>query len=254
MTQPPRSIICIGGLDTSGGAGAAADIRIAAALRVPCQIALAALAPQDAAGVHQVFPIPAGAFRAQLRSLNWDSAAALKLGMIYLPELLEILLEEAPPKLSWIIDPVLSASSGGALAVPGLEDAMEARAFPRAGLITMNRDEAAHFARDFPDLTAARELAPQLAKRFDCAVLLKGGHLVGEPVDVLADSDGRLYEYPGKRGVVACRGTGCALSTAVACGLAVGRTLHEAVAKAKELINRAVEGAYPGPAGAITAP
>jgi hydroxymethylpyrimidine/phosphomethylpyrimidine kinase len=84
-------------------------------------------------------------------------------------------------------------------------------------------------------------------------VLLKGGHLGGAPIDVLA-ADGRLYEFSGRRAKVSPRGTGCTLSTGVAAYLALGEELPAAVGLARELVNRAVAAAYAGPAGHVPAP
>ncbi len=249
-----RAVIVVAGLDTSGGAGLAADLRTAAALRVPCAAVLAALAVQDADGVHAVFPIPEGAFAAQLRAVPWEKTGACKLGMVYLPELLDLFLDALPAGIPLVVDPLLGATAGGLLAAPGLEEALMERAFPRAALVTLNTDECARYTGEgFPDLAAARKLAPRLAERFGTAVLLKGGHLGGAPVDVLA-ADVRLYEFSGRRAKVSPRGTGCTLSTGVAAYLAQGEELPAAVGLARELVNRAVAAAYPGPAGHVPAP
>ena len=249
-----RAVAVVAGLDTSGGAGLAADLRTAAALRVPCAAVLAAVAVQNAEGVHAVFPTPEGAFAAQLRSVPWKKTGACKLGMIYLPERLDLLLDALPAGIPLVVDPVLGATAGGSLAVPGLEEALVARAFPRATLVTLNTDECARLTEeDFSDLAAARGLAPRLAERLGTAVLLKGGHLGGAPIDVLA-AGGRLYEFSGRRAKVPPRGTGCTLSTAVAAYLALGEELPAAVGLARELVNRAVAAAYPGPAGPVPAP
>jgi len=249
-----RAVAVVAGLDTSGGAGLAADMRTAAALRVPCVAVLAALAVQDSGGVQAVFPTPEGAFAAQLRAVPWEKTGACKLGMVYLPELLDLFLDALPAGIPLVVDPVLGATQGGSLAAPGLEEALVGRAFPRAALVTLNTDECARFAGEgFPDLPAARKLAPRLAERFGTAVLLKGGHLGGAPVDVLATGD-ELYEFSGRRAKVSPRGTGCTLSTGVAAYLARGEELPAAAGLARELVNRAVAAAYPGPAGPVPAP
>jgi len=249
-----RAVAVVAGLDTSGGAGLAADLRTAAALRVPCAAVLAAVAVQDAEGVHAVFPTPEGAFAAQLGRVPWEKIGACKLGMIYLPELLDQFLAALPEGMPLVVDPVLGSTAGGSLAAPGLEEALKEKAFPRATLVTLNTDECARYTgEDFSDLSTARRLAPRLAERLATAVLLKGGHLGGTPVDVLAVGD-RLYEFSGRRAKVPPRGTGCTLSTAVAARLAQGEELPAAVGLARELVNRAVAAAYPGPAGHVLAP
>jgi hydroxymethylpyrimidine kinase/phosphomethylpyrimidine kinase len=249
-----KALTVIAGLDTSGGAGIAADLRTAAALRVPCTAVLAAVTVQDAAGVHDVFPAPAGTFAAQLRAVPWQKTGACKLGMIYLPELLETALEALPDGVPLVVDPVFGATLGGRLAAPGLEKALVERAVPRASLVTLNRDECRRLTgEDFSDLAGARRLAPLLAERLETAVLLKGGHLKGAPIDILS-ADGGQYEFSGRRAKTSPRGTGCTLSTAVAAYLAKGEELPAAVGLARELVNRAVALAYPGPAGPVLAP
>ncbi|MCX7020985.1 MAG: hydroxymethylpyrimidine/phosphomethylpyrimidine kinase [bacterium] len=249
-----RFVAVVAGLDTSGGAGLAADLRTASALRIPCAAVLTAVAVQDAEGVHAVFPTPEGAFTAQLRAVPWKKTGACKLGMVYLPELLDLFLDALPDGIPLVVDPLLGATAGGSLAAPGLEEALAAGAFPRATLVTLNRDEVRRFSgEDFTDLATARGLAPRLAERLGTSVLLKGGHLRGTPVDVLAVG-GCLYEFSGRRAKVSPRGTGCTLSTAVAAYLAVGDELPAAVGLARELVNRAVAAAYPGPAGPVLAP
>lgn len=249
-----RSLVVVAGLDTSGGAGLAADLRTAAALRIPCHALLSAVAVQDSGGVRAVFPTPGEAFSTQLAAVPWRRTGAAKLGMIYLPELLELFLDALPAGVPLVVDPVLGATKGGSLAAPGLEEALVERAFPRAALLTLNRQECLRLTgEDFTDLAAARRLAPRLSQRFWAAVLLKGGHLAGAPIDVLAVGDG-LFEFSGRRAKNAPRGTGCTLSTAVAAHLAAGEELPAAAGLARELVNRAVAAAYPGPAGPVLAP
>lgn len=255
MSNVNNAVVCVGGLDTSGGSGLAADIRAAAALRTPCLPVAAALAPQDAGGVRQVFPVPPGALRGQLRAVDWSGVGAVKLGVVYLPELLELLLAELPRAAPLVIDPVLGASAGGRLAVPGLLEALRGRAFPRASLVTFNRREVqAFFDRDYVTVDEAAVSAGELAVELGCAVLLKGGHLPGAPVDCLATPAGAGEVFPGGRSRHAVRGTGCLLATAIACGLAAGLSVAEAAGRAKVLVNDAVSAAYAGAAGYVAAP
>jgi len=255
MNEYRKAVVCVGGLDTTGGAGLAADIRAAAALRVPCRPIAAVLAPQDENGISKVFPVPEGAFTAQLRSIDWSTVGAVKLGAVFLPELLESFLDILPTEPALVIDPLLGASAGGRLSAPDLPETLRRHGFPRAVLVTFNRGETrAFFRRDYDDALSAEELAIELAAELGCAVLLKGGHLPGEPVDHLALADGTLEAFPGIRSAVAVRGTGCMLATAIVCGLASGINLTEAVARAKSLVNAAVECAYPGVGGHIADP
>jgi len=244
------AVVLIGGLDSSGGAGLAADLRAAAALRVPAMPLISAVAVQNSTGLSRVFPTPEGAFEQQLAAVDWSEVGAVKLGMLYLPEFFNLILEAVSPTVPLVIDPLLSTSSGGRLALVELIEVLR-KNLARATLFTLNREESRTiFDRDYATESEAATLAVELSLRCQTAVLLKGGHLSGEPVDCLA-VDGELTLFTGERAAVSPRGTGCALATAIACELAQGASIVEAVTAARKLINHAVANAYPSPAGMI---
>lgn len=246
----PSAVVLIGGLDTSGGAGLAADLRVAAALRTPAMPLISAVAIQNAAGLSQVFPIPEGVFGQQLAAIDWDKVGAVKLGMLYLPEFFRLILGAIPPSVPLVIDPLLSTSLGGRLALAELVEVLRTN-LARATLFTLNREESqALFNQDYTTEEEAVKLAAELSRRYQTAVLLKGGHLPGEPVDILAVDD-ELTRFTGERAAASPRGTGCALATAIACHLSRGASIVEAVTAARELINHAVKHAYLSPAGMI---
>lgn len=243
-------MVLIGGLDSSGGAGLAADLRVAAALRTPAMLLISAVAVQNAAGLSRVFPIPEGVFEQQLAAVDWNSVGAVKLGMLYLRLFFNLILEAVPPTIPLVIDPLLSTSSGGQLALSELVEVFREN-LDRATLFTLNREESRTiFDKDYATENEAAELATELSRRYQTAVLLKGGHLSGEPIDILAHG-GELIRFTGERVAVPPRGTGCALATAIACHLAQGASIVEAVTAARGLINHAVANAYPSPAGMI---
>jgi hydroxymethylpyrimidine/phosphomethylpyrimidine kinase len=133
---------------------------------------------------------------------------------------------------------VLRASAG----VPLLEGAPAAALAPLlalATLVTPNLDELAALADGPPSIESAEQMceaARRLRARGARAVLAKGGHLAGDPVDVLVDSDGDLRITGRRVDGPTPRGTGCALSTEIACSLALGTPLRESVLAACERV------------------
>ncbi len=148
-----------------------------------------------------------------------------------------------------VLDPVLAATSGDALAAPSLVGAMVRELFPRVALVTPNLDEAARFlGRAVAGIDALDGTADALLALGARAVLLKGGHLAGDELaDVLAvagdgdDVEGRHRRYAGPRIVSRnLHGTGCTLASAVAAHLALGHALPEAVARARDFVRGAI--------------
>jgi len=256
------NVLVLAGLDPSGGAGLWADGGAIAAAGGRPLLCATAITVQSTARVHSYHPVPAGVIEAQVLALLEDeeeAIAAVKVGMIgsaAAMAAIERLMDH--PSLAaapWVIDPVLRASSGAAL-VEGGAGAYEA-VLRRAEVVTPNVDEAAalglHLAgRGGASSGPGRGGAPEsdeafvsLARRIlDLgvrAVLLKGGHLEGAPVDRLLTPSGmeRLegVRIPGSR-----RGTGCRLASFLAARLAAGDRLLDAARSAKAHVATYLEG------------
>jgi hydroxymethylpyrimidine/phosphomethylpyrimidine kinase len=143
-----------------------------------------------------------------------------------------------------VVDPVGISKHGAALIGPAALAALKRRLLPLATLVTPNLPEAAALA-DFPVETEAdmERAARAIADLGPAAVLVKGGHLQGEIVDLLY-ADGLFHRRRGPR--LATRqthGTGCVLSAAIAARLARGRSLPESVAEAQEFVQLALRSA-----------
>jgi hydroxymethylpyrimidine/phosphomethylpyrimidine kinase len=141
-----------------------------------------------------------------------------------------------------VYDPVLASSHGDSLSGAGLIEAARAQLLPRARLVTPTLAEAAALLGGAParDPAAMAEQARALVALGARAALVKGGHLEGEPIDILFDG-ARIHEFRGRR--IATRnthGTGCALSSAIAARLAHGAGLAEAIAEAKAFLEAAL--------------
>jgi hydroxymethylpyrimidine/phosphomethylpyrimidine kinase len=142
-----------------------------------------------------------------------------------------------------VVDPVLVATSGDALATPATATALRAL-LPLATLVTPNLPEAAALTgRRVDDLATMRDAARALRDLGARAVLVKGGHLPGRPIDVLATPDAVVELDAPRVGPATTHGTGCSLAAAIAAGLGRGDTLEHAVARAKRWLGRALAAA-----------
>lgn len=226
----------LGGLDPTGGAGILRDAMTAQryAPSLASRTVVTAWTRQGHGRPAEAEAIEPERFRWQIQ--HQPSPTSVKLGL--LPEGLVEPLLSAVPRVPWVMDPVLRASDGGRLgcAVECLEPLIQ-----RCDVVTPNLDEARAFGATGDVLT----MATQLAERWQAGVLLKGGHDVGvDVVDVWVEPGCQPHCFRRKRqpgGDV--RGTGCALATAIACGLAVGQPRAVAVETAIAWLDRQRVGA-----------
>ena len=252
--MPPVVALAIAGSDSGGGAGIQADIRSFNAFGVFATTALTAVTAQNTRGVSAVQIIDPDIVEAQVRSVVSDfDVRVTKTGMLASPEIVtrvaSIAREGLLPQL--VVDPVLVATSGDVLMSEGGVEAYRDALFPLAELVTPNVREAAVLCgldvRDLAtldDLVAAARTILSFGPRY---VLVKGGHVDGShpdrSPDVLLSADD-LVVLDGPRVLTSNdHGTGCSLSSAIAAGLALGRTLPDAVRDAKSFVLAALEGA-----------
>jgi hydroxymethylpyrimidine/phosphomethylpyrimidine kinase len=201
--------------------------------------AVSALTEQTTLGVRAVHSPGAELLAAQLTGLLSDmELAAGKIGLIADEDcaaaIAEALAQTGAP-IVW--DPVLQASAGRVVLYRGDPRRALSLLVDHIALVTPNLAEAeALVGYPVADVPSMRRAAAELAGR-GIACLIKGGHLAGEPVDVLADRD-QVIELAGERisGGEAVHGTGCALSTAIGCRLARGASLEEACRGAAEFV------------------
>lgn len=241
-----RMVLSIAGLDPSGGAGLAADARVIRQLGFHPTLVCTALTAQGESGVTWWQPMrPEGVVKQLGAVLATGQVAAVKVGMVGEAALVGLLCEalRALAGVPIVYDPVLGASAGARLFV-GDTTAL-GPLLCRATVVTPNLAELGELSGlSVTDRGSMQEAARVLARQGAQAVLAKGGHLEGAPVDILFDGS-RFHEFPGERidaGPV--RGTGCALSAALACGLALGATLPEAVGLARAHLRDSLGRAY----------
>lgn len=239
-----KKVLTIAGSDCSGGAGIQADLKTILAHKMYGMSAITALTAQNTTGVYGVQESRPEFLAAQLKCVFEDIFPdSVKIGMIGSGPLASVIgdaLEQYQPK-NLVLDPVMISTSGHRLLEQDAIRILTQRLMPRADIVTPNIPEGeALLGEKIADYQAMREAAGKLRDWLGCAVLLKGGHLPDTADDVLACEEG-VFVYRGQR--VDSRnnhGTGCTLSSAIACNLAAGNSLPESVRKAKEYVTGAL--------------
>jgi hydroxymethylpyrimidine/phosphomethylpyrimidine kinase len=220
-------------------AGVGRDLVVGSAKKCRVFTAVAAVSAQSAAGVIALGPVAPQLFEAQLSVLPWESAGAVRVGALPTPGSVRAVAQTlaAHPWLPAVVDPVFAASSGGELADRAAQDALEAELATLSSVIlTPNLREAAVLLHvGTIERSTLADAAARLRARGARAVLLTGGHLDGDPTDALATSGGvEVFSEPRIAG--AMHGTGCTLAMALACELASGTPLPEAVRSARAFV------------------
>jgi hydroxymethylpyrimidine/phosphomethylpyrimidine kinase len=252
-------VLTIAGSDPSAGAGVQSDLSVFGAFGCHGLAVIAGLTAQDSRGVRVVRPVPDGFVADQLAALFSDGPpAAAKTGMLASADAVRAVTGafRDRPGTPLVVDPVAASSGGVPLADADAARAIRDHLMPIATLIAPNAMEAAALTGHRVDgldgaVAAARRLVQQGAR----AALVKGGHLGGdESVDVLVVAgrpDPVLYARPRLATPRRVRGTGCALSAAIAAGLARGLPLPRAVEIAGDWVHAAIAAAYETGPGAL---
>ena len=239
----------IAGSDSGGGAGIQADLKTFAAFGVYGTSVVTAVTAQNTVGVSAVHEIPVEMVAAQIEAVLTDVGAdAVKTGMLASSAIIETVARELR-RLEvnlLVVDPVMVAKSGDRLLREEAVDALKTRLLPLATVVTPNVPEAETLTgMEVRSEDDARRAAERILGMGARSVVVKGGHLPGDPVDLFYDGS-RFLEFPGTRIVTtSTHGTGCTFASAIAAGLAMGHDLVDAVARAKEYVAEAMAGAFP---------
>ncbi len=240
-------VLIVAGSDSGGGAGIQADIKAVTAMGAFAATAITALTAQNTLGVHGVLPVEPAFIAQQIEVVLADIGAdALKTGMLHSAEVIATVaasLRRHAAGVPLVVDPVMVAKGGHRLLLTEAETALRDTLLPMAALLTPNLPEAEVLA-GFPvrieaDMKRAAEKLTSLGAR---AVLMKGGHLEGDRVVDLLVHDGKVERFEDQRiPSRSTHGTGCTLASAIAAGLAQKMSLHDAVARARAYVRRAIE-------------
>ena len=242
----PR-VLSIAGSDSGGGAGIQADLKTFAALGCFGMTAITALTAQNTRGVRSIHGVPLEILADQIDAVVEDIGVdAVKIGMLHSAETVRTVASALRRHglAQVVLDPVMVATSGAKLIDDPAIEVLVRELFPLATVVTPNLDEAALLVgralHGEADMEAA---AHELLARGARAVLVKGGHLAGHTVSDLLLARGVAPQWlRGPRiATPNTHGTGCTLSSAIASHLALGATLPEAVARARDYIRGALE-------------
>jgi hydroxymethylpyrimidine kinase/phosphomethylpyrimidine kinase len=235
-----KRIITIAGSDTGGGAGIQADLKTIASLGGHGMTIITALTAQNSLGVQAVYSIPLPFIEAQMDAVFTDMGAdAVKTGMLREAAVVRLIAKKLTlyKVTRVVVDPIIAATDGTRLLDEEGQVALQQELFPLALLVTPNLPEAAALAdMEVGTIAEMREAARRIRAYGAGAVLIKGGHLEGDPVDLLLDEAG-FTEFRSERIATAdVHGTGCVLSAAIATELAMRVDLREAVRRGREVI------------------
>lgn len=255
-----KAVLTIAGSDSSGGAGIQADLKTIAAHHLFGESVITALTAQNTLGVTGVLEVEPDFVGTQIDAVFDDIRPdAVKIGMVSSLAIVDAIADglDRHKAANVVVDPVMVATSGSALIADAAVDALVRRLFPRAAVITPNIPEAEVLSgmaiASLEDVEAAASLiadrcvavwesSPDFADATPSvpAILIKGGHGAGESDaadDYLRMASGESVWLHGKR--IAndnTHGTGCSLSSAIACGLARGFAVDVAVRDAKAYV------------------
>jgi hydroxymethylpyrimidine/phosphomethylpyrimidine kinase len=228
------TVLVVAGLDPSGGAGLLADSRVVLSHGFHVAGVATALTEQDSIHCTWMHPTAPEIVGSQLARLVDDfEVRGVKVGMLANASIVSTVAKAlgrlAANKIPIVVDPILRATRGVHL-LEGTPAHVLQPIFEIATLVTPNLDElAALTGRHIDDVEEMREAAYDLRSRGPHAVLAKGGHIHGDPVDVLVDDQGNLEIKGDRVEGPTPHGTGCALSSEIACRMAMGTPLREAV-------------------------
>lgn len=247
VTEAPPRALTIAGSDSGGGAGIQGDLKTMLALGVHGMSVVTAVTAQNSVGVQGCWELPVEAVRAQFTSVVADiGVEAVKTGMLAssalvatVADLIGLVLDADVPV---VVDPVGVSKHGDPLLTAGALTVLKQHLLPLATLATPNLYEVAQLTGvevgDEDDLGKAALAMAELGPRW---VLVKGGHLNGDAVDVLFDGQ-REYRFAAPRAPgLHTHGTGCTISSAITAYLARGYAMPAAVEAAKAYVTGAIQ-------------
>jgi len=236
--------LTIAGSDPSGGAGIQADLKTFHRFGVYGEAVVTLITVQNTRGVRRVSTLDPALVAAQIQAVLEDiPPQAAKVGALGSREIVEAVAREAGRfSFPLIVDPVMISKHGARLIDEAATRTLIEELIPRTFLLTPNLDEAAALTGLLVEDRDSMARAAQKLASFGAAnVLVKGGHLSGDALDLLYLNGGEIHEFTAPR--IATRhthGSGCTYSAAITALLAKGTPLADAVARAKAFITDAI--------------
>ncbi len=239
-----KKVLTIAGSDCSGGAGIQADIKTITVHKMYAMSVITALTAQNTLGVTDIMNVTNDFTGRQLDAVFTDIFPdSVKIGMVSSGEIIKVIAE----KLKYynakniVLDPVMVSTSGHSLISEEAKKTLVEKLIPLADIITPNIPEGEVLSgieiKNKDDMLRAAEI---ISEGCNGAVLLKGGHFVCDATDLLYNKGKVTWLEAKKIDNPNTHGTGCTLSSAIACNLANGAEMEEAVQKAKEYLAGAI--------------
>ena len=236
-------VLTIAGSDCSGGAGIQADLKTMLANGCYGMSAITALTAQNTLGVQDVLEVSPDFLQKQILAVFEDIPPyAIKTGMVSSVDLICVISDclKKYKATNIVVDPVMVSTSGSRLLKEDAVSCMVQSLFPLATLLTPNIPEAEVLSgekiKSRDDMVRVGKI---LSDQYKTSVLIKGGHSISDADDVLVGEEVHWF-YGDRIDNPNTHGTGCTLSSAIACGLAKGFSLYDSVAKAKKYISLAL--------------
>lgn len=243
-----KTVLTIAGSDSCGGAGIQADLKTFSALGAYGMSVITAVTAQNTMGVINVRELDVDIIRDQIDCLFDDiKIDAVKVGMVSSIEIIDVIGECLKKNIAAniVVDPVMVSKSGYHLLREEAKDELVKVLFPLAEVVTPNLYEAELITGDkIENLAQMEAAAVKINSLGGMKVIVKGGHLTGDAIDVVYDGKNFSYLKGTRIETKNTHGTGCTFSSAIAALLARGYTVAEAARQAKEYINGAIEHSF----------
>ena len=246
--QPVARAMTIAGSDSGGGAGIQADLKSFAAMGVYGTSVITAVTAQNTREVQQVVELPTAAIGSQIDAVISDIGTdVVKTGMLSSSAIIEMVVAKLKEhEIDMIVvDPVMVAKGGDRLLEEEAVDALRTQLLPLATVVTPNVPEAevlvGHTINDMDDM---KEAAEEIVKMGASSAVVKGGHLKGPATDILYDGHDVKAFSSQRISTMNTHGTGCSFASAIAAGLARGKTVRDSVEAAKKYVTDAIRYAH----------
>lgn len=239
-----KAVLTIAGSDSSGGAGIQADIKTITCFGMYAMSAITSLTAQNTTGVYGVADTDPEFVAKQIDCVFDDIVPdSVKIGMVSNADIIKTIAQclKKHNAKNIVVDPVMISTSGSPLLQQDAIDELTSSLLPLAAVVTPNIPEAEVLSgikirtKDDTELAAKK-----IFELCGSAVLIKGGHSVGDANDLLFDGNELKWFYSPKIDNSNTHGTGCTLSSGIACGLAGGCNIYDSVQNAKKYINGAL--------------
>nr|WP_297278897.1 bifunctional hydroxymethylpyrimidine kinase/phosphomethylpyrimidine kinase [uncultured Butyricicoccus sp.] len=239
-----KKVLTIAGSDCSGGAGIQADLKTMSAHGVFAMSVIVSVVAENTARVISIEDISPKVIADQMDAVFEDIVPdAVKVGMLSTPTCMQAVAQKLrqyqPPHV--VIDPVMYAKNGAPLMNPDAVGALIEHVLPLATVLTPNIPEAECIAKMKIESVEDMEQAARKIHQMGCQnVLVKGGHAVGDALDVLFDGQSFSHFETARIDTKNTHGTGCTLSSAIASNLALGHSVQQAVKLAKDYVTEGI--------------